>query len=137
MVYGSKEFRKKKEKQKQAYLTLTERRAWLRDVGGASPRQPPGAGRPADHRGADGRVNREGRRRRRGLQLEASIDDSSAAVLLRASVFGFRLVASAVSVTPCPWIILFPLLCVLTDVRSQVRVCGHACGPAYHLVVVG
>jgi len=69
MVYGSKEFRKKKEKQKQAYLTLTERRAWLRGCWG------PPAGRSADRRGADGRVNREGRRR--GLQLEASTDDSS------------------------------------------------------------
>ena len=93
MVYGSKEFRKKKEKQKQAYLTLTETLRDERgcvDVGGAPPRQPPGAGRPADHRGADGRVNREGRRRRRGLQLEASTDDSSAWAVYYFAPFALR-----------------------------------------------
>jgi hypothetical protein len=51
MVYGSKEFWKRKEKQKQVYLRpdlIVQRRAWLRGRYrvGAPPREPPGASQP-------------------------------------------------------------------------------------------
>jgi len=133
MVYGSKEFRKKKGETKASvpdWLTLRDERACV-DVGLLGPR------RRASRRGPAGRPTTEAPTGESTGKAAAAAEDSSSRHRQTTAPLG-----------PC--IILLPLLCVLTDVtmsgpkcRWPGGVCGLAlhvaqqcCGPANHWLAV-